>query len=162
MAGYAQIVNAKTGLMNNIWGFIDGTLRHTCRPTYNQKLMYSGHKRHHGIRFQSAVTHDGLFACMFGAINGNRHDSYMMTQSGLLQKLRDLIPAGDEQDGGEDHICALYADPAYPLSAHILGGYRHLGIQPLDSVNPCGTHSCQAFANLLNGDLLLSTCTGRF
>ena len=30
-----------------------------------------------------------------------------------------------QQDGGEDHIFALYADPAYPQSAHILGGYRH-------------------------------------
>jgi hypothetical protein len=124
MAGYAQIVNAKTGLLNNIWGFIDGTLRHTCRPTYHQKLMYSGHKRHHGMKFQSVVTPDGLFACMFGATNGNRHDSHMMTQSGLLQKLRTLMPAGNEQDGGEDHIFALYADPAYPQSAHIFGGYR--------------------------------------
>ena len=97
LAGYAQIVNAKTGLSNNIWGFINGTMRHTCWPTYHQKLMYSGHKPHHGIKFQSVVTPaDGLFACMFGAINGNRHDSYMMTQSGLLQNLCDLMPAGNE------------------------------------------------------------------
>jgi hypothetical protein len=41
MAGFAQIVNAKTGLSNNIWGFIDGTLRHTCWPTYHQKLIDS-------------------------------------------------------------------------------------------------------------------------
>jgi hypothetical protein len=33
--------------------------------------------------------------------------------------------AGNEQDGAEDHIVALYVDPAYLQSAHIFGGYRH-------------------------------------
>ena len=39
MPRYAAIINAKCGLHNNVWGFIDGTLRRTCRPTYHQKQM---------------------------------------------------------------------------------------------------------------------------
>ena len=124
MPRYAEIINAKCGLHNNVWGFIDGTLRRTCRPTYHQKQMYSGHKRNHGMKFQSVVTPDGLFACMYGAINGNRHDSYMLTQSELAPRLRLLMPAdGNNQGGG--NVYSLYADPAYPQSAYIFGGFRN-------------------------------------
>jgi len=124
MPRYAEIINAKCGLRNNVWGFIDGTLRRTCRPTYHQKQMYSGHKRNHGMKFQSVVTPDGLFACMYGAINGNRHDSYMLTQSELAPRLRLLMPADGNDQGGGD-VYNLYADPAYPQSAYIFGGFRN-------------------------------------
>ena len=126
MPRYVEIINAKSGLENNVWGFIDGTLRKTCRPTYHQKLMYSGHKRNHGIKFQSVVTPDGIFACMYGAINGNRHDSYMLTESELVPRLRLLMPGddGNNQDGG-GNIYSLFADPAYPQSAYIFGGFRN-------------------------------------
>jgi hypothetical protein len=86
---YALSVYDKCGgLMRYVWGFIDGTiLRKTCRPTYFQKRIYSGHKRCHGLKFQSVTIPDGLMACLFGPINGNRHDSYMLAQSQLLLKL---------------------------------------------------------------------------
>ena len=64
MEYYAERIANKCGwLVDTVWGFIDGTLRKTCRPSYFQKLLYSGHKRAHGIKFQSVVTPDGLFAC---------------------------------------------------------------------------------------------------
>ena len=126
MPRYAEIISAKCGLRANIWGFIDGTLRRTCRPTYHQKLMYSGHKRTHGMKFQVVVTPGGIFACMFGAIwCGNRHDSYMLTESGLLQTLRNLMPTGNAQGGDDDGIYSLYGDPAYPQSAHVFGGFQN-------------------------------------
>jgi nuclease HARBI1 len=112
-----------------VWGFIDGTLRHTCRPTYFQKQMYSGHKRTHGLKFQSVVTPDGMFACMYGVVNGNRHDSFMLHQSELLPRLRDLMPAGIPGGGAggaenNNTVYSLYADPAYPQSAYIFGGFH--------------------------------------
>ncbi len=69
MPRYAEIISNKCDLANNIWGFIDGSLCRTCRPTYHQKQMYSGHKGTHGMKFQSVVTLDGLFAYMFGAVS---------------------------------------------------------------------------------------------
>ena len=91
--------------------------------------MYSGHKRTqcHGIKFQSVVTPDGIFACMFGAICGNQPDSYMLTESGLLQALFNLMPAGNAQEGGnhDDDLYSLYGHPKYPQSAHIFGGFRN-------------------------------------
>ena len=56
---YAEKIANKCGwLLNTVWGFfINQTLRKTCCPSYFQKLLYSGgHKRAHGIKFQSVFT----------------------------------------------------------------------------------------------------------
>ncbi len=94
--------------------------------------MYSGHKRAHGMKFQSVVTPDGFFACIFGAVNGNRHDLHMLNESLLLPRHQDLMPGGKyrEQDVGEDGhnnepVYLLYADPAYPQLANVFGGFRN-------------------------------------
>ena len=116
---YSDLIFAKCGAVQGIWGFIDGTLRKTCRPSHFQRLAYSGHKRCHGIKFQSVVTPDGLIALLFGPIPGSRHDSFMLGQSGLLQQLRDLMPINGIG------IYSLYGDPAYPQSQYIFGGFRH-------------------------------------
>lgn len=128
MPYYANRIFNKCGLVATVWGFIDGTLRKTCRPSYFQKLLYSGHKRCHGIKFQSIVTPDGLFACMYGPITGNRHDSYMLARSGLMERLRAFMPEPRNRQqhplGGEV-VYSLYGDPAYPQSMYVFGGYRN-------------------------------------
>jgi hypothetical protein len=66
MPRYAEIINAKCGLHNNVWGFIDGTLHRTCRPTYHQKQMYSGHKRNHGPRHEVPIGCDARWTfCLY-------------------------------------------------------------------------------------------------
>jgi nuclease HARBI1 len=121
MPAYATLIQAKIGIVDNVWGFIDGTLRKICRPTYHQRILYSGHKRTHGIKFQSVIAPDGLIVDLFGPIEGSRHDSYMLGQSNLLQKLRHLMPA----DGSLGPVYSLYGDPAYPQSLHLFGGFRN-------------------------------------
>lgn len=116
---YSGLIERKAGLTSlGIWGFIDGTLRKTCRPTQFQRLVYSGHKRCHGIKFQSVVTPDGLIALLFGPIPGSRHDSFMLLESGLIPLLWQLMPAGGP-------IFALYGDAAYGQSRYLFGGYRN-------------------------------------
>jgi hypothetical protein len=125
MPYYAELVSEKTGgLVDNVWGFIDGTLRKTCRPSYFQRLAYSGHKRSHGIKFQSVIVPDGLIALMFGPVNGCRHDSYLLSASGVLQRLRQLMP----EDGSNGIIFSLYGDPAYPQSRYLFGGFRNAAV----------------------------------
>jgi hypothetical protein len=85
---HANRIFNKCGLVATVWGFIDGTLKKTCRLSFFQKLLYSGHKRCHGIKFQSIVTPDGLFACMYGPITGNWHDSFMLARSQFMERLR--------------------------------------------------------------------------
>ena len=62
---YSQKIYEKNGVLNNLWGFIDGTLRKTARPVYFQRHAYSGHKRCHGLKFQTVVTPDGLIALLW-------------------------------------------------------------------------------------------------
>jgi hypothetical protein len=104
------------------------------------------------MKFQSVVTPDGLFACMFGAVNGNRHDSFMLNQSLLLPRFRNLMPKGIgllNHGGGGNTVFSLYADPAYPQSAYILGDIE----TPLQvHAKLCGMPICQVFANRLSGD----------
>jgi hypothetical protein len=118
----ADLVRQKSnGAVHGVWGFIDGTLRKTCRPSQFQRLAYSGHKRCHGIKFQSVVTPDGLIAMMFGPIPGSRHDSFMLGQSNLVQQLREVVPLNHEGIP----MYQLYGDPAYPQSGVLFGGFRN-------------------------------------
>jgi hypothetical protein len=118
---YSNLIFNKCNAANMMWGFIDGTLRKICRPTRFQRAAYSGHKRTHGVKFQSVVTPDGLIACLFGPIPGSRHDSFMLAESGLLQQLTEIMPRN--QPGVQ--IYSLYGDPAYPQSQYLVGGYRN-------------------------------------
>ena len=137
------------GLMRHAWGFIDGTLRKTCRPTHFQKRTHSGHKRCHGLKFQSVTVPDGLMACLYGPINGNRHDSYMLAQSQLLLKLRLMMPP---LPGAR--IYSLYGDPLIPRLCTFLEASATLllALWRLD-----GTPKCLECASLWNGATRISS-----
>ena len=119
----SELVWAKSnGAVRGVWGFIDGTLRKTCRPSRFQRLAYSGHKRCHGIKFQSVVTPDGLIALMYGPIAGSRHDSFLLGQSNVIQQLRQIMPTDDRGIPAFQ----LYGDPAYPQSGVLFGGFQNV------------------------------------
>jgi hypothetical protein len=126
---YSKLIFDKCNAANMIWGFIDGTHRKICRPIRFQRAAYSGHKRCHGVKFQSVVTPDGLIACLYGPIPGARHDSFMLAESGLLTQLSQIMPR--DQPGVD--VYALYGDPAYPQSRYIIGGYRNPGPNSLEA-----------------------------
>ena len=118
MARYARCIERKCNdLFPNIWGFIDGTLRKTCRPTVHQDLLYTRYKRCHALKYQSIVTPDGLIACLSGPYIGKRHDSRMLTESGILDKLRTLFAE-------QGVVYALYGDLAYAQNIYVFGGYN--------------------------------------
>src|SRR5579863_7953614 len=56
---------------------------------------------------------------MRGPYPGRRHDCYMLTQSGLLQQLEDVMP----------NFC-LYGDPAYPLRPQLISPYKGANMTP--------------------------------
>ena len=76
------------------------------------------------MKFQSVVTPDGIFASMYGLLSGNRHGSFLLLNSDLLNKLQELLP-DDAPEGIEGVIYSLYGDPAYPQSIHIFGRYKN-------------------------------------
>ena len=68
---FAEVVNCKGSPLDDCFAFDDGTVHLTCicRPgTVNQRLLYNGHKRVHGIKFQSVVTPNGMIANMYGPV----------------------------------------------------------------------------------------------
>jgi nuclease HARBI1 len=104
-----------TGLL--LWGFTDGTLKLIARLSKHQQAAYSGHKRCHGIKFQNVTTLDGYIAHLYGPIAGSHHDSYMLGESQIRDKLEATMPGNDGQP-----VHAMFGDPAYPQSQYLLGG----------------------------------------
>jgi hypothetical protein len=117
---FAAAAHRKTGGYANCVGFIDGKDWKTCRPVRGQKPMFSGHKNFHGIKSQSLILVNGVIGHFFGPIVCGRHDSHMLTESGLLGVLRHIssvvlqtvVPF------------AAYGDPAYPLSPVLLRPFK--------------------------------------
>ncbi|KAF0706797.1 hypothetical protein AaE_013942 [Aphanomyces astaci] len=117
---YSNAIIAKGGEVQNVWAFIDGTVRECCRPSGDerQRTVFNGHKRRHAVKFQSLVTPDGIISHAFGPIEGRRYDLTILRQSNLENVLAD-----DDRFGG----FVVYGDPAYGYSNHLaspFGGAR--------------------------------------
>ena len=59
---------------------------------------------------------------MFGPLEGRRHDAFMLSVSGLPDKLQQLSQPSTPY--------VLYGDPAYGVSSHILSPFRGLHLTP--------------------------------
>ncbi|XP_068708323.1 uncharacterized protein [Montipora foliosa] len=103
---FAEAIHNAGSPLDNCWGFIDGTLRPRCRPIRNQRILFSGHKRTHGLKFQSVVCPNGLIANLYGPIAGHHHDAFMLHESNSMPRLEGKFRA--------PHIFSLYGDPALP------------------------------------------------
>ena len=49
---FSQAIYNKGSPLEQCWGFIDGTARPIPRPIRSQRIMYSGHKIIHCLKFQ--------------------------------------------------------------------------------------------------------------
>lgn len=82
------------GGVEGIWGFVDGTFRPHMRPIRqdDQRVVFSGHKRLHGINYQAIVTPDGIVSSLTGPWPGSVSDWTMWKRSGVEQRLRQVSP----------------------------------------------------------------------
>ena len=111
---FASKIVARGAPLDSCVGFIDGTMRVTCRPSKNQKSAYSGYKRAHGLKFQSVMLPNGIIGDLYGPVEGCRHDAAMLRESALLQRLQQHCHRPD----GTPY--QLFGDPAYPISPYLL------------------------------------------
>lgn len=121
-------VNQCGAPLANCWGFIDGTVRPICRPQSHQQLVFNGHKRVHGLKFQCITTPDGMIAHMFGPIEGRRHDAGLLRESGVEQQMQHHMTKAN----GE--VYSVYGDPAYPLSPYVIPPFEELLYQRIRCV----------------------------
>lgn len=120
MGHFSNLIAPKCNyLLNNIWGFIDATIRKTCRPIQFQELIYTKYKRCHGIKFQSIVNPEGFIACLFGPFPARRNDALIYRESLTPDLLEEIMP----QDGTNGPVYAVYGDLAYPQSVYLFGGF---------------------------------------
>ena len=76
MTYYATLINHKMeGLMDCIWGFIDGTIRRMARPLYHQRSSYTHFEKCHGVKFQSITVPEGFIACLQEPWPSKTHDA---------------------------------------------------------------------------------------
>ena len=79
MPYFAELIQNKTnGVAANIWGFIDGTIRKTSRPTYHHRVIYTWFKKCHGLKFQSVLVPNGFIACLFSPVPVRTHDARLL------------------------------------------------------------------------------------
>ena len=130
---FTSAIQAKGAPLNQCIGFIDWTVRLNAGPTKNQRIMYSGHKRIHSLKFQvilcfyynlftfvafhiqSVVTPNGLIAHLFGPMEGKRHDDFMLSVSGLPNKLRSFT-----QPNNSPCICVVWRSSIWSVSKHLV------------------------------------------
>ena len=67
---FSQAIHAKGAPLTQCWGFVDGTVGAIARPICNQRIMYSGHKRMHYLKFQVLEKIDGS---AFGGIYSSKY-----------------------------------------------------------------------------------------
>ena len=92
-------------------------MRPICRPKVNQRVMYDGHKR---LKYQSVSEKNTrgsgrlcLIAHLFGPVEGRRHDSFLLRESGLQTEME------RHSHDPQGNVMCVYGDPAYPLRAHL-------------------------------------------
>ena len=64
---YADAIGRKGAALES-FGFVDGTVRPISRPKEHQGTVYNGHKRVHGLKFQSVTIPNGLIANLYGPV----------------------------------------------------------------------------------------------
>ena len=115
MPYYAMLIQQKMeGLMDCIWGFIDGTIRRTA----HQWSIYTHFKKYHGVKFQSVTVPEGFIACLQRHWPSKTHDAHMLCDSRLIEKLEVTMPTT-----GNGAVYAMYGDLAYVQSIYLLSGF---------------------------------------
>ncbi|XP_033121176.1 uncharacterized protein LOC117120273 [Anneissia japonica] len=144
---YAQAVFEKEAPLKNCRGFIDGTVRAVCRPQENQQVLFNGHKRLHSIKFQSLVAANGMIANMYGPIEGRRHDSFMLRESGLLDQLEQMSVNTNNE------IMCIYGDPAYPIRPQLQAPFKG-NLSPIEQDYNKAMSEVRVSVEWLFGDIL--------
>ena len=75
---YSNAITAKGSPLDNCFGFIDGTVRAISKPGQNQHVVYNGHRRVHGVKFQFVALPNGIIGNIYGPIGkGNGILNYL-------------------------------------------------------------------------------------
>ena len=109
-----------------VFAFIDGTVRRMRSSGVGHESVYSGHKRFHGLKYQSLLAPDGMFLDMYGPVEGRIHDVTMLAESKLEQRLWRPLRDAWLALGGAPRFC-IFGDGAYKRSEIMMSSYLRVG-----------------------------------
>ena len=87
LESYARAIASKESPLPNCVGLLDGTVRPICRPEQNQRTVCNGHKRVHGMKYQSVVLPNGMRANMYGPVGNCFNMLLFLGEGGDLEAL---------------------------------------------------------------------------
>lgn len=129
LAGYADAIHQRGAPIKTIFAFIDCTIRRMCHPTWRQRIAYNGHKKFHALKFQALMLPNGIIGHLYGPFEGRRNDNFLLTDSGLLERLAEFAFPEDlaENTPVEEHTFQIFGDLAYGVGPHIFSPYSGMG-----------------------------------
>src|SRR6266481_5782983 len=112
LARYADTLHAHGAPTRPIISFIDCTIVQTCRPSVSEKLVYTGYKKFHGMKFQAIAVHNGMIAHLDRPYHAPQNDTGVLLESGLLGHMHahTIQPGSVDGDPPERRYFQLYGD----------------------------------------------------
>jgi nuclease HARBI1 len=100
--------------VNGIFGFIDATVRPTCKPELFQNVVYNGKDKTHALKYQVLCTPDGIMRHVSGPYCGSRHDQHMVHKSDVLG----WVTKHPRSPEGLQYV--IYADAGYAIAPGLM------------------------------------------
>ena len=122
---FSDSIYRRESALDNVWGFLDGTIQPIWKPKVQQCILYNGYKHFNALKFQSITTPSGMIANLYGAVEGIKHDYTLLAMSNLLQDLSQV------SYGVNGQLLCLFGDPVYPMRIH-LQSVAHINQQQRD------------------------------
>lgn len=119
---YEQAVSLQDVPIRGCWAFIDGTVNKCARPVgewEDQRALFNGHKRAHGLNYQGLATPDGLLVSFCGPYAGPTHDQLMLAESALLDNLEAL-----QYPHTNTFEYYVFGDKGYENVGNVLSSFR--------------------------------------
>ena len=119
----ANVISRKGCPMRNVWAFIDGTLMQICYPKYHQEVLFSGHKRYHGVKYQTVMAPNRMIVHVYSPYPRRRHDLGLLEDSNLLDQLYQIFD-------GQGNPMLVFGDKAYHHLEHIVAPFMGAALSP--------------------------------
>ncbi|KAF7292133.1 DDE Tnp4 domain-containing protein [Mycena indigotica] len=110
MEEYATAIFDAGAPLNTVWGFIDCTIRPTCRPHHLQRTVYNGYEKVYALKYQAIMLPNGLIGHLYGPIEGRHNDNALLAAP---------TPAS--------RYFQIFGDPAYGLSPLMISPFSGPG-----------------------------------
>jgi len=130
LARYTNALHAHGAPTCTIIGFIDCTIVQTCHPSVSEKLVYTGYKKFHGMKFQAIMVPNGMISHLDGPYRAPQNDASILSESGLLGHMHThaIQPGSVEGDPPEQRYFQLYGDSAYAMSGVLVSPHVQVGV----------------------------------